>query len=65
MSNMEVYRNEIITTLNYQIMLRYAYQEGAMENALQSDVMVDSAVELILNRPEYERILREQDLPMH
>lgn len=65
MSNMEVYRNEIITTLNYQIMLRYAYQEGAMENALRSDVMVDSAVELILNRPEYERILREQDLPMH
>lgn len=65
MSNMQTYRNEIVKTLNYQILLRYAYQEGAMENAIIGDEMVSSAIDLILNSEEYNRILREQDLQMH
>ena len=65
MSNMQTYRKEIIEALNYQIILRYAYQEGAVENAVVNDPEVDRAIELLLNKEEYERILREQDLPMH
>jgi carboxyl-terminal processing protease len=62
---MQTYRKEIIEALNYQIILRYAYQEGAVENAVVNDPEVDRAIELLLNKEEYERILREQDLPMH
>lgn len=65
MSNMEIYRAEIINAINYELMLRYAYQEGAIENAIANDKMVNDAVELLLNGEEYNRILREQDLPMH
>ena len=65
MSNMQLYKAEIIDILNQQILLRYAYSEGAMEGAIVKDKMVNQAIDLILNSEEYERILREQDLPMH
>ena len=65
MSNMQTYRHEIIETLNYEIALRYAYAEGALEFATMHDDMVESAVELLLDVEEYNRILKEQDLSMH
>lgn len=65
MSNMQIYRDEIIDALNFQVILHYAYQEGAIENTIVKDEQVDRAIELILDREEYERILREQDLTMH
>jgi carboxyl-terminal processing protease len=65
MSNMQTYRQEIIKTLNYEIVLRYAYMEGALELATMQDNMVESAVQLLLDEQEYSRILREQDLSMH
>lgn len=65
MSNMQTYRGEIVKIINYEIMLRYAYQEGAVENTVMSDMMVNDAIDLILNEEEYNRILREQNLQMH
>ncbi len=65
MSNMQIYRDEIVKAINYELMLRYAYQEGAVENAVANDKMVDDAVALILDDEEYRRILSEQDLHMH
>ena len=65
MSNMERYRSEIEHALTMLIISRYAYQEGATEYAAVTDPDVDKAVEMLLNREEYERILREQDLEMH
>ena len=65
MSNMETYRNEIEEAITSDVLLRYAYREGVMEHSAVNDAMVDKAVELLLNREEYERILREQDLDMH
>ena len=62
MSNMQTYRKEITKTLNYEIVLRYAYQEGALELATMDDDMVEAAVTLLLDEEEYRRILREQDL---
>lgn len=65
MSNMETYRREIIDALNAEIIMRYAYNTGAMEHAAVNDPTVDEAVELLLDRERYERILKEQDLDMH
>ena len=65
MSNMETYREEIEYALAGEIVLRYAYREGATEYSMMRDDAVEQAVELLLNREEYERILREQDLEMH
>lgn len=65
MSNMETYRNEIEEAITADVLLRYAYREGVMEHSAVNDAMVDKAVELLLNREEYDRILREQDLDMH
>ena len=65
MSNMETYREEIEYALAGEIVLRYAYREGATEYSMMRDDAVEQAVELLLNREEYDRILREQDLDMH
>jgi carboxyl-terminal processing protease len=65
MSNMQTYRTEITKILNQQLLLRYAYQAGAIEGVMVKDEMVNSAIDLILESAEYERILREQNLPMH
>ena len=65
MSNMKTYREEIEEAITSDVLLRYAYREGVMEHSAVNDAMVDKAVELLLNREEYERILREQDLDMH
>lgn len=65
MSNMETYRREIIDALNAEIIMRYAYNTGAMEHAAVNDPTVDEAVELLLDRERYDRILKEQDLDMH
>ena len=65
MSNMETYRDEIMEAITSDVILRHAYREGVMEHSAINDAMVDQAVELLLNREEYERILREQDLERH
>ena len=65
MSNMETYREEIIEAITSDVILRHAYREGVMEHSMLNVPTVDEAVELLLNREEYERILREQDLDRH
>ena len=58
MSNMQTYRDEIIETLNSDIVLRYAYQEGLQERMAAEDKEVDRAVELILDRERYMGLLQ-------
>lgn len=65
MSNMETYRDEIERAVASEIVLRYAYREGALEYSMMHDKAVDEAVALLLNGEEYNRILREEDLDMH
>ena len=64
-SNMETYSREIREAMNGYIVMRYAYNEGAVEHSVVHDSTVNQAVELLLNGEEYRRILREQDLSMH
>ena len=51
--------------LTSELLLRYAYNEGAVEHAAVTDPTIEQAVELLLNDEEYRRILREQNLEMH
>lgn len=60
-SNLETFRKEIVDAINSNIVLRYAYSEGMIENSLPLDEEIARAVEILGNRDEYERILREQD----
>ncbi|MBQ3044224.1 MAG: S41 family peptidase [Alistipes sp.] len=62
MSNMETYRREIVDALNAEIVLRHAYNSGAVEHGAMHDEDIDAAIDLLLQRNEYERILREQDV---
>ena len=61
MSNLETYKKEIIRTINSDIVLRYCYSEGRTANSMKYDTGVQAAIEMLGNKQEMERILREQD----
>ena len=65
LSNMQTYRREIEDMLVVEILTRFAYNEGAIENSVVRDEEVNRAIDLLLDSEEYNRILREQDLSMH
>ena len=56
-SNLATYRKEIVSAINDNIILRYAYSEGVIANSLSDDSGVREATALLRNRKEYERIL--------
>lgn len=61
MSNLQTYREEIIDAINANILLRFAYSVGVIENSLGSDADVARAIGILQDEPEYRRILAEQD----
>ncbi len=61
MSNLQTYRKEIVDAINANILLRFAYSEGVIENSLGSDSDVVRAIGILQDEPEYRRILAEQD----
>ncbi len=56
-SNLELYKKEITSLLNQDVVLRRAYSQGVVRNSLPSDQEVMRAVEILLDRDEYNRIL--------
>ena len=60
-SNLRTYRNEIVESLNSNIVMRYNYSEGAIENSLTTDKEVAEAVRLLANLAEYNEILSSRD----
>ena len=60
-SNLETFRKEIIDAINSDIVLRFAYSEGMIENSLNGDAEIAEAIKALDNQSEYERILKEQD----
>ena len=60
-NNMRTYRNEIVESLNSNIVMRYNYSEGAIENSLTTDKEVAEAVRLLANPEEYREILSSRD----
>ncbi|MCA9749238.1 MAG: hypothetical protein KC414_09030, partial [Romboutsia sp.] len=51
------YKNEIKQLLQQEIVSRYNYEAGRIENALQSDEEVKKAVDILSNTGEYHKIL--------
>lgn len=60
-SNLRTYRDEIVESLNGNIILRYYYSEGAIEHSLPEDKEVAAAVNLLANPAEYGEILFSRD----
>lgn len=58
---METYRQEIMETINSDIVLRYAYAEGVTRHSLERDKEVKQAVELLQDSVKYTRLLQPQE----
>ena len=62
-TNLETYREQVIGTINNDIVMRHAYQAGVIEHSLPVDAEVARAVGVLENPEEYARITSEQDTP--
>ena len=60
-NNLETFRKEIVEQINQNIVLRYAYSRGVIENSLGTDKELQEAIKLLANTEEYKRIITEQD----
>ena len=61
MDNLRTYRAEIADLITSDIVLRHNYFEGVVEYNLRSDSTVMKAVELLRDKEQYAKILKEQD----
>lgn len=59
--NLWLYKQELQTIIENNIVVRYCYNEGGVEHSLQSDKELERAIEILRNNTEYQRILAEQD----
>lgn len=60
-SNLETYRDDIVESINSNIILRYAYSAGVIQNSIMRDEAVKSATEILLNDDRYNSILTPQN----
>ena len=60
-TNLETYREQIVESINRDIVQRHAYASGVIAHSLPTDVEVARAVEVLRDPAEYRRILTEQD----
>ncbi len=59
-SNLETYRDEIIKSINTDLLQRYAFTAGVIRNSLHSDKHVEKAIEILSDAAEYNSILTPQ-----
>lgn len=64
MTNLETYREEIIETLNADVVLRHAYSEGVTRYQLPTDKEVNRAAELLLDEAVYRALLTPATTPL-
>ena len=60
-TNLETYREQVIETINNDIVMRHGYQAGVIEHSLPEDTEVQRAIGILNNPQEYKRITTEQD----
>ncbi len=60
-TNLETYREQVIETINNDIVMRHGYQAGVIEHSLPGDTDVQRALDVLNNPQEYRRIVSEQD----
>jgi carboxyl-terminal processing protease len=61
MSNLQTYRKEVISYINSNIILRYAYSTGVTARSVSEDKSVKQAIEALGDKERMTKILREQD----
>jgi hypothetical protein len=61
MSNLRTYRKEVISYINSNIILRYAYSTGVTARSVSEDKSVKQAIEALGDKERMTKILREQD----
>lgn len=59
--NLETYREQVIQTINNDIVMRHGYQAGVIEHSLPADKEVARAIDVLNNHKEYIRITSQQD----
>ncbi len=60
-SNLETYRDEIVESINSNIILRMAYQAGVVRNSIAHDAEVARAIEILQNEELYRSILTPKE----
>lgn len=60
-TNLETYREQVIETINNDIVMRHGYQAGVIEHSLPEDTEVQRAIGILNDPQEYNRITSEQD----
>ena len=60
-TNLETYREQVIESINNDIVLRHGYQAGVIEHSLAADKEVARAAEILADPQQYVRIISEQD----
>ena len=60
-TNLETYRDEIVETINSDIVLRHAYMAGMIAHNLRSDPEVRAAADLLLDPPAWRAVLRAEE----
>lgn len=61
MVELQTFKEELKNILATSIITRWSYQRGAIEHSIADDAEIQKAVEILLNKSEYQRILKEQD----
>lgn len=56
-NDLNTFKDEIIELLENEIVSRYYYQSGRLENNLKNDANIKKAIEVLRNQEEYQKIL--------
>jgi carboxyl-terminal processing protease len=59
-NDLEIFREDIEPILENEIVSRYYYQKGRIENSLAEDAAIDSAMTILTNTEKYVQILTPQ-----
>jgi len=56
--DLDKFKNEIVELLENEIVSRYYFQKGRIENSFHHDNFVEKAIEILNNKTEYSKVLK-------
>lgn len=59
--DLETFRTDIERILSLEIIRRYYYQKGEIQESLKTDECVSKALDLLMDRENYEAILKPSE----
>ncbi|MCH2214704.1 MAG: S41 family peptidase [Flavobacteriales bacterium] len=57
-NDLELFKSEIEPILENEIVSRYYFQKGRIENSLAEDLAIDSSLQILANADEYSKLLK-------